>query len=383
MQAPTEAVPQADPGANYRAHRAEIDAAVARVLERGRYILGPEVEAFEAEFAASCGVACGIGVGSGTEALTLALRAAGIGAGDELSTVTHTAVATVAAIELAGARPVLVDVEPDFYTLDPDRLEDAITPHTRAIIPVHLYGQPADLAPILDCAHRHGLMLIEDAAQAHGARYHDRAVGAWGDVACFSFYPTKNLGALGDGGMVITDDARLAERIRLLRQYGWRERYVSEVSGLNSRLDELQAAVLRVKLCHLEEENERRRALARLYTAFLTGATATSSAVIPPAERPDARHVYHLYVVRCAERDRLQAALKGQGIGTGVHYPVPVHRQPAYRHLGLGSGTLPVSERLAGEVLSLPLYPELSDEQVERVAQAIVDGEQGTLDELH
>ncbi len=361
------AIPQADPGANYRAHRAEIDAAIARTLESGRYILGPEVEAFEAEFAAYCGVAHASGVGSGTEALTLALRAVGVGPGDEVITVAHTAVATVAAIEAAGARPVLVDVDPVFYTLDPARLDAAITTRTRAVIPVHLYGQPADLAPIRDWTRRHGLWLIEDAAQAHGAIYHGRRVGSWGDLACFSFYPTKNLGALGDGGMVVTDNADLAERVRLLRQYGWRVRYISHIPGTNSRLDELQAAVLRVKLRYLEVENERRRALARRYTSLLAG-----SDVIPPTERPDACHVYHLYVIRYARRDQLRAALHSQGIGSTVHYPVPVHLQPAYSHLRLGRAALPVSEGLSREVLSLPLYPEMSEEEVERVASIVL-----------
>lgn len=359
-------IPQANPGANTQAHRAEIEAAIARVLDRGWYILGPEVEAFEAEFAAFCGVAYGIGVGSGTEALHLALRALDIGPGDEVITVAHTAVATVVAIELAGARPILVDVHPSTYTLDPAHLEPAITPRTRGIIPVHLYGQPADLAPIQEIARRYGLWLIEDAAQAHGATYRGRPVGAWGDLACFSFYPTKNLGALGDGGMVVTNDTQLARRIRELRQYGWRSRYVSETAGFNSRLDEIQAAVLRVKLRYLEAENERRRALAQRYTALLAGC-----AVIPPAEQPDARHVYHLYVIRSSRRDDLRQALHNRGIATGIHYPLPIHLQPAYRHLHPGPGALPVTEHLAGEILSLPLYPELSEEQVEHIAQAI------------
>jgi dTDP-4-amino-4,6-dideoxygalactose transaminase len=359
-------IPQADPGANVRAHRGKIDAAIARVLERGRYVLGPEVEAFESEFAAFCGVACGVGVGSGTDALHLALRAAGVGPGDEVITVAHTAVATVAAIEMSGARPVLVDVDPLYYTLDPQRVTAALTRRTRAIVPVHLYGQPADLAPIQDSTRRHGLLLIQDAAQAHGATYRDSPIARWGDIACFSFYPTKNLAALGDGGMVVTDDPQVAERVRLLREYGWRSRYISDIAGQNSRLDELQAAILRVKLPHLQVENTRRLAIARHYTEVLAGCD-----LVTPAERPDAQHVYHQYVIRSRQRDALREALRAQGIGAAIHYPTPVHTQPAYRHLRMAAGALAVTEALADEILSLPLYPELDDEQVECVASAI------------
>ena len=252
-----------NPKAQYQAHKEEIDSAIQRVLDKGWYILGDETKAFESEFAAYIGVDHGIGVGSGTEALHIALAACGIGLGDEVITVSHTAVATVAAIELAGATPVLVDIDPDYYTLNPDKLESAISPRTKAIIPVHLYGQPADLTPILEIARQHGVLLIEDCAQAHGAMYGGRRIGAWGDIACFSFYPTKNLGALGDGGMVVTNDSALAERARLLREYGWAERYVSSIPGLNSRLDEVQAAVLSVKLRFLDADNEARALLAQ------------------------------------------------------------------------------------------------------------------------
>ena len=359
-------IPQANPHAQYASHRAEIDQAIARVLDTGRYILGEQAAAFEREFAAYIGVQAGCGVGSGTEALHLALRACGVGPGDEVITVSHTAVATVSAIELCGARPVLVDIDPRSFTLDPRQLETAITPATRAIIPVHLYGQSADLEPILSIARQHNVRVIEDCAQAHGAMYRGRRTGAWGDMACFSFYPTKNLGAIGDGGFVATEDAQLAENARLLREYGWRERYVSDMAGWNTRLDELQAAILRVKLRTLDADNARRRHLAGLYDELLT----TSSVILPPA-MSYGEHVYHLYVVRSARRDELQAFLKERGIGTLVHYPMPVHLQPAYRGRLGDAGSLPETERAAQQVLSLPLFPELSEAQVRQVAGAI------------
>ncbi|MBC7227095.1 MAG: DegT/DnrJ/EryC1/StrS family aminotransferase [Thermoflexales bacterium] len=362
-------IPPFDLTRQYAGLKEEIDAAIARVLARGRFILGEEVAAFEEEFAAACGVAHAVGVASGTDALYLALRACGIGPGDKVITVSHTAVATVAAVELAGARPVLVDVDPRRYTMDPAKVEERITPRTRAVLPVHLYGCPADLAPLLEIARRHGLFLIEDCAQAHGARYRGRPVGSWGDVAAFSFYPTKNLGAFGDGGAVVTNDPALAERVRLLREYGWAQRYVSHIRGTNSRLDELQAAVLRVKLRHLESWNERRRQIAALYAEYLT--ELAGQGLVLPGEPEDSWHVYHLYVVRHPRRDALQAFLRERGIGTLVHYPVPVHLQPAYADLGYPAGSLPVSETLAREVLSLPMYPELTDEEVRQVAEAV------------
>ncbi len=362
----TTTIPAIDPRAQYLRYKAEIDEAVLRMLEQGRYILGDEVQAFEAEFAAYIGVRFGIGVGSGTEALHVALRACGIGPGDEVITVAHTAVATVAAIELCGATPVLVDIEPDYFTLDPERLEAAISPRTRAVIPVHLYGQAANLDAILAIARRHGLRVIEDCAQAHGALYRGKRVGSWGDVACFSFYPTKNLGALGDGGMVVTDDAALAEQMRLLRQYGWSTRYVSAVPGWNSRLDEVQAAILRVKLRHLEATNAMRTSIAQHYDQHLAGLE-----LITPRCRPEAAHVYHLYVVRLNERDALQRYLTERGIGTLVHYPVPVHLQPAYQGRLPGSDQLPQTEQAAREILSLPMYPELSLADAHQVAAAI------------
>jgi dTDP-4-amino-4,6-dideoxygalactose transaminase len=361
-------ISQANPHAQYISHQAEIDQAIARVLEKGRYILGEEAAAFEREFADYIGVRYGVGVGSGTEALHLALRACGVGPGDEVITVAHTAVATVAAIELCGAIPVMVDIAPRSFTLDPTKLEAAITPVTRAIIPVHLYGQSADLEPILSIARKRQVRVIEDCAQSHGATYHGRRTGAWGDMACFSFYPTKNLGAIGDGGFVATDDPHLAENARLLREYGWRERYVSDVAGWNTRLDELQAAILRVKLRTLDADNAQRRRLAAMYDEWLA-----TRPVILPVEMPYGQHVYHLYVVRAERRDALQVFLKERGIGSLIHFPVPIHLQPAYRGRLGDVGSLPETERAAREVLSLPMFPELTEAEVRQVANAVCD----------
>ncbi len=356
----------ANPGAQYQAHKEEIDAAIARVLSKGWYILGDETRAFESEFAAYIGVREAVGVGSGTDALQLALAACEIGAGDEVITVAHTAVATVAAIEMAGATPVLVDIEPDYFTINPAKIEAAITPRTKAIIPVHIYGQPAQLDAILDLAAGHQLRVIEDCAQAHGAAYRGTRAGAHGDIACFSFYPTKNLGAIGDGGMVVTNDAALAERARLLREYGWAERYVSHISGRNSRLDELQAAILRVKLRRLDEDNHKRAQIAEKYSEGLS-----DCGLVLPAIRQHATHVFHLYVVRASERHELQAFLNSRGVNTLIHYPVPVHLQPAYMNLRRGDGGLTETETAAREILSLPMYPELADRDVEQVIESI------------
>jgi dTDP-4-amino-4,6-dideoxygalactose transaminase len=358
-------IPAANPRAQYLSHQSEINAAIAAALDGNRYILGPQTQAFEQEFAAYLGVRFASGVGSGTEALHVAIRACGLGPGDEIITVSHTAVATVSAIELAGATPVLVDIDPVTYTIDPDKIEQAITPRTRAIIPVHLYGAAAHLNPIIDLARRHHLKVIEDCAQAHGARYAARVVGSFGDVACFSFYPTKNLGAIGDGGLVATNDPAIAENLNLLRQYGWRERYVSEIAGWNTRLDELQAAILRVKLRHLDEDNAKRRALAAIYDEQLAGV------VTIPIEPVNTRHAYHLYVIRHPRRDALLQFLHERGIGTAIHYPVPIHLQPAYRGRLGDVGSLPKTERAAQEIVSLPMYPELSEDDVRTVAQAI------------
>ncbi len=362
-----QSIPAANPRAQYLSHQIEIDAAIAAVLDGNRYILGPQTQAFEQEFAAYLGVRYASGVGSGTEALHIATRACGLGPGDEIITVAHTAVATVAAIEWAGATPVLVDIDPATYTIDPARIEKAITPRTKAVIPVHLYGGAANLNPIVDLARRHDLKVIEDCAQAHGARYasRDRVVGSFGDAACFSFYPTKNLGAIGDGGLVATNDPTIAENLHLLREYGWRERYVSEVAGWNTRLDELQAAILRVKLRHLDEDNEKRRGLAAIYDEQLAGV------VTIPIEPANTRHVYHLYVIRHPRRDALMSYLHERGIGTAIHYPVPIHLQPAYRGRLGNAGSLPETEKAAREIVSLPMYPELSADEARRVTQAI------------
>jgi dTDP-4-amino-4,6-dideoxygalactose transaminase len=366
-----ETIPQTDPRAGYLAQRAEIDAAIARVLEGGVYILGQGVATFEAAFAAFVEVTHGVGVGNGTDAIELALRACGIGAGDLVFTVSHTAVATVAAIERTGATAVLIDIEPGTYTIAPYELSRALgaPPPGRpaAVLPVHLYGQPADLSALSDIARTHGLRLIEDCAQSHGALWCGRPVGCFGDIACFSFYPTKNLGALGDGGMVVTNDPTLASAAREIREYGWRERYISARIGINSRLDAIQAAILGVKLQRLGTDNARRQAIAARYDVGLAGLP-----LAVPTRRPNATHVFHQYVIRLADRDALRDRLRAAGIGTGIHYPAPVHRQPAYNgRLAAGPLGLGVTERAAPQILSLPVFPQLSDEAVARVIAEI------------
>ena len=355
-----------NPGLQYEAHKTEIDAAIRRVLDSGWYVLGKEVKGFEGEFAEFIGVDYAVGVGSGTEAIHLALAACGVVPGDEVITVSHTAVATVAAIEMAGATPVLVDIDPVHFTMDPTRLESAVTARTKAIIPVHIYGQPADLSAIMDIAGRRGIRVIEDCCQAHGATYHGRRVGAWGDVACFSFYPTKNLGALGDGGMVVTQSPELGNQARRLREYGWNDRRASEVPGWNSRLDELQAAVLRVKLRHLDRDNGARVEIADRYDRELE-----ETELILPARRTDAQHVFHLYVIRSSCRDALLKHMHAHQVRAAIHYPVPVHLQPAYRGRLPGSADLPETERAFREILSLPIYPELGREEQSVVIEAI------------
>ncbi len=357
-------IPFLDLTKQYEAIHAELDEAAQRVMKRGWFILGPEVAAFEQEFAAYLGVQHAVGVGSGTEALHIALLALGVGAGDEVITVPNTAVATVAAIEMTGARAVLCDVHPDTMLMDITALERAVTPRTRAVIPVHLFGQSVDLAPLLELARAKNIFVLEDCAQSHGATYRGKRTGAYGDIAAFSFYPTKNLGAYGDGGAIVTNDPALAERVKLVRQYGWRQRYTSDIKGLNSRLDEMQAAILRVKLKYLDGWNAARRERAALYTELLRTVT-------PPCDKAYGQPVYHLYVVQSERRDELAAHLQARGIGTAIQYPYPIHLQPAYANLGYRSGSFPVAERLAREILSLPLYPELSLDDVRAVAEEV------------
>jgi dTDP-4-amino-4,6-dideoxygalactose transaminase len=356
-----------NPKAQYLSYKGEIDAAISRVMDSGWYILGNEVRSFEEEFSDYIGVAHGIGVGSGTEAIHLALTACGIGEGDEVITVSHTAVATVAAIELAGATPAFVDIDQDFFTIDIEKIESAITPNTKAILPVHIYGQPVNMDSVIEIAGKYNLRVIEDCAQAHGAKYKGKRVGSIGDIGCFSFYPTKNLGALGDGGMVVTNNERFAQKAKLLREYGWAERYVSHFAGWNTRLDEIQAAILRVKLQHLDEDNSKRICVAELYSKKLDKCN-----IVLPQQREDSAHVYHLYVIRSERRDPLLGFLKEKGIGALVHYPVPVHLQPAYRHLKAGS-KLSETEKAAHGIISLPIYPELSESDIETTIKTIKD----------
>ncbi len=373
MTATTAMIPQADPGAGYRAQREEIDAAVARALGSGWYILGRENEAFEREFAAWLGTARAVGCANGTDALALILRGLGIGEGATVATVSHTAVATVAAIEMVGAVPLLLDIDPDTYTMDPDELQAVLEdpppglPPIRAAIAVHLYGQSCDLDPMLAACSRAGAALIEDCAQAHGAALHGRKLGTIGRAAAFSLYPTKNLGALGDGGVLATDDFELADRIAAIRQYGWRERYISSLVGVNSRLDEVQAAILRVRLTHLDAANARRGEIAARYDEALANGPCT-----PPVRRPDAGHVFHQYVLRVPDRTALMARLRAEGVATAIHYPAPVHLQPAYRgRTPLGPAGCAETARAAGEVMSLPMFPELTEVQIDHVCRVL------------
>jgi dTDP-4-amino-4,6-dideoxygalactose transaminase len=342
--------------------------ALERVVRGGNFILGPEVAAFEQEFARYCGRDSGIGVSSGTDAIFAALRALGVGDGDEVATAANTYIATFDAISMCGATPVPVDVEPDYFNIDPDRLAAAITPRTKAVVPVHLFGQAAEMDAVMRIARENNLPVVEDAAQAHGALYEGRKCGSFGVMACFSFYPAKNLGAFGDGGMVVTDDAALSRELRLLRNYGQQDKNVHEEIGFNLRLDEIQAAILRIKLRELDERNDLRRNAAELYRERL----ADIPQVRPPAERgADSTHIYHLFVIRCEERDRLREFLAENGIGTGIHYPTPPHLQPAYRGLGYSMGDFPVSEMLGDEILSLPMFPGLAAAEVDFVCDLI------------
>ena len=362
-------IPLVDLKTQYHNLKSEIDAAIAQVLENAQFALGPAVESFERDFSLYCGTTEAVAVNSGTSALHLALLAVGVRPGDEVITVPFTFVATVAAIEYAGATPVFVDIDPEYHTMDPVALERAITPRTRAVVPVHLFGQPADIDSIVDITRRHKLAVVEDACQAHGANDKGRRAGSIGDIGCFSFYPGKNLGAYGEGGAAVTNREPYAEKMRLQRSWGEKTRYEHSIRGFNYRMDGIQGAVLGVKLRHLERWTEARRRLAANYGRLLSGSVART-----PTERPGARHVYHMYVVRLRQRDAWRARLLRSGIQTGVHYPIPVHLQPAYRDLGYVVGDFPAAETVAHEVLSLPLFPEMTDAQQEEVCGVLRAG---------
>ncbi|MBU6228127.1 MAG: DegT/DnrJ/EryC1/StrS family aminotransferase [Cyanobacteria bacterium REEB459] len=374
-------IPQTDPHAIYQTYQAEINEAIQQVLDSGFYILGDQVESFEQEFATYIGARYGIGVASGTDALIIALRACGVGPGDVVLTVSHTAVATVAAIELVGATALLVDVEAVHFTLDPESLAAAIADvlarpsmgRLKAIVPVHLYGHPANLPAIMHLANQHHLYVIEDCSQAHGATLNQRRVGTWGHCAAFSCYPTKNLGAMGDAGIIVTQDRDLAEHCQRMRQYGWASRYISDTAGMNSRLDALQAAILRVKLKYLDADNGQRQAIARQYSENLQ-----DFPLHLPHTSPGADHVYHQFVLRVNQRNALFTFLQAQGIGVALHYPLPVHQQPAYhRRLPLAPGGLPMTEQLSQEIISLPMHPCLSTAAVATTTAAIASWYEG------
>jgi dTDP-4-amino-4,6-dideoxygalactose transaminase len=359
-------IPFVDLRRQYLDLKTDIDAAVMRVLDTGQFVLGPEVETFEKEFAAMHLADAGIAMNTGTSALHLALLAAGVGPGDEVITVPFTFVATTAAVVYTGAKPVFVDIDPETFTMDVTQIEKAITSKTKVILPVHLYGQPADMDPIMEIAKRHGLVVIEDACQAHGAQYKGRPVGAIGDAGCFSFYPGKNLGAYGEGGMTVTNRADFARDMRMLRDWGQEKKYHHVLKGFNYRMEGMQGAILRVKLRHLESWTNARRQHAALYQKLLV-----DSNVQVPVEAPYARHVYHVFAVRTTDRATLQRTLQAHGVSTGIHYPIPVHLQPAYADLGHRAGDFPESERAANETLSLPMFPELTPTQIEQVCQAV------------
>ncbi len=367
-------IPAANPLANYKTHRKALSRAVLKTLDRGAYILGPEVQAFEKEFARYNRVHSALGVASGTDALQLALKAVGVKPGDTVITVSHTAVATVAAIELAGAVPFLVDIDSASFTMNPAHLESSLKKmpaplrkKAKAVIPVHLYGHAADMPAILKIASRHGLAVVEDCAQAAGTELNSRKAGSFGHAAAFSFYPTKNLGALGDGGAVLASSAAIAEKVRLQREYGWKQRYISSVAGGNSRLDEVQAAVLRIKLTHLDAENKKRAKIAKFYSHALP-----AHLLELPSSARGVRHTWHQYVIRSQKRDALRALLQKKGVGTLIHYPVPIHLQPAYRgRVRLGHGGLGETEKACGKILSLPVYPELRASDLNYTAAAI------------
>ena len=359
-------IPFLDLKSHHAALRTELDRAIKEVIDSGAFAGGPFVEKFERDFAAYCGSRYAMGVGSGTEALWLSLLACGVGPGDEVITVANTFMATAEAITYCGARPVFVDVNETTYTMDPAGLEDAVGPRTKAIIPVHLFGQPADMDPILEFARKHNLFVIEDAAQAHGAKYKGRTAGTIGDAGCFSFYPSKNLGALGEAGAIITNDAELQEKLRILRDHGQVRKYHHEVIGWNCRMDGIQAAVLSVKLPYLESGNSLRRTHALEYNRAFDG----MGEVITPFEASYARHVYHVYAIRVEERDEVTRFLNERAIQCAVHYPVPIHLQKAYQDLGYKTGSLPISEQIARQFISLPMFPELTEAQINMVVLA-------------
>jgi len=362
-----EKVPFLDLKAHHAPLRAEFDQAIGEVIDSGAFAGGPFVAQFENEFAAFCGSRHAIGVGNGTDALWLALLACGIGPGDEVITVPNTFMATAEAITYSGASPVFVDVDQRTYTMDPALLEKARTPRTKAVIPVHLFGQVADMDPILSFGRKHGLFVIEDAAQAHGAEYKGRKAGSLGDAGCFSFYPGKNLGAFGEAGAVVTNDDKLQEKIRILRDHGQVRKYYHSMVGWNARMDAIQAAVLRIKLRHLEQANHRRRVHASQYDRLFQGLEEVKS----PFEAAYGRHVYHIYPIRVRERNEIMRLLQEKGIGCGIHYPVPIHLQEAYRGLGYGRGAFPVSEQTCAEFISLPMFPELTQTQVKLVVDSV------------
>ena len=360
-------IPLVDLKAQYAAIRSEIDSAIQRILDNTSFILGTEVQTFEQAFADFCESKHAIGISSGTDALHLALLACGVGPGDEVITTPFTFIATAEAISMCGAHPVFADIDLDTYNLDPERVEAMITPQTKAILPVHLYGQPANMEPLVKVARRHNLAIIEDAAQAHGARYKGKRTGTLADAACFSFYPGKNLGAYGDAGAVVTNNDAIAEKVFLLRNHGRQSKYEHLIKGYGNRLDALQAAILTVKLAHLSDWNDRRRAIAARYTKLLSDYPKITTPLVPHWAEP----VWHLYVVRLKGRDAMRQRLKEAGIATGIHYPIPLHLQPAYQHLGLQPGTFPNAEQAANEVLSLPIYAELKESQVAQIVEIL------------
>lgn len=361
-------IPMVDLTVQYRSIRKEIDSAVRDVLESGRFIMGPQVTAFEEEMAGYCDVTYGIGCASGTDGLMMALMAIGVGSGDEVITIPFTFAATAEVIALLGAKAVFVDIEPDTYLIDVDKIEKAVTKKTKAIIPVHLYGQSADMDRINALAEEHKLVVVEDACQAVGATYRNKRTCSLGEMGCLSFFPSKNLGAYGDGGMVLTSNETLAKKLRMIRDHGSDRRYHHDILGMNSRLDALQAAILRVKMKHIDEWNEARRDRAALYSELLKGA-----AVVTPVTEEHNEHVFHQYSIRIKARDGLRKHLEDAGVATAIHYPVPLHLQPAFHHFGKGEGSFPVSEEVAREIISLPMYPELEEEAIQFIVEKIVE----------